>query len=559
MHTLTTPASISAAVTTFTAPSGATLAASTTYYVVISTTSSGISLSRTNATAEDSGGVSGWSIADSRRFFGSSGWNTTTRPIRMRVNGPAATNHPATGAPVVTGTAQVGEQLTADISNIGDPDGIANADFEYQWIANDGTTDSDISGATGETYRPLLAHLAQTIKVRVSFDDDNDNAESLSSAATAAVTASTYGQVIWSAKMKVGRFSAFGVTRLGFFVGAPSINAYGTLEPGEFLYDGAAISVPTLFHEFSNTDDYVTLGLDSGLGEGRFNLYLDGQPLLIEEAGEQGTLSNIIFNDHAISWSNNQEVEVRLTVNRPATGAPAITGTLEVGETLTAGISAIMDEDGVPADDQFAYQWISNDSDIDGATDSTYTLVQADAGKTIKVRVSFTDNAKFPESLTSAATAALEMGALVSNIGQTDDSTGDLSAFDQAQAFTTGTNSGGYTLESVEIHLTNTSPPFPTHTVSIWTDSSGSPGSSLVTLTNPASVVDSVNTYTTTGVRLAANTTYFIVVDSSPGANDFGFIRNTSSDSEDAGAASGWSIGNSSLYPESTEGHGWTA
>ena len=90
----------------------------------------------------------------------------------------------ATGAPTITGTPVVGELLTADTSNIGDPDGTADAVFEYQWIAFDGTTDSDISGATGETYRPLLAHLAQTIKVRVSFDDDNDNAESLTSAAT---------------------------------------------------------------------------------------------------------------------------------------------------------------------------------------------------------------------------------------------------------------------------------------------------------------------------------------------------------------------------------------
>ena len=108
----------------------------------------------------------------------------------MRVNGDAATstNSPATGAPTITGTPAVGELLTADISNIGDADGIADADFEYQWIAFDGTTDSDIEGATGETYRPLLAHLDQTIKVRVSFDDDNDNAESLTSAATAAVT-----------------------------------------------------------------------------------------------------------------------------------------------------------------------------------------------------------------------------------------------------------------------------------------------------------------------------------------------------------------------------------
>ena len=62
------------------------------------------------------------------------------------------------------------------------------------------------------------------------------------------------------------------------------------------------------------------------MGDGRFILYLDGEPFLIEEAGEQGTSITIDFEDHGISWSNNQEVEVRLTVNRPATGAPAITG-----------------------------------------------------------------------------------------------------------------------------------------------------------------------------------------------------------------------------------------
>ena len=163
-----------------------------------------------------------------------------------------------------------------------------------------------------------------------------------------------------------------------------------------------------------------------------------------------------------------------------------------------------------------------------------------------------------PAVTNDSTVAPVAPGALVSNIGQTDDSTGDLTAYDQAQAFTTGTNSGGYTLESVEIDLSNTSPPFPTHTVSIWTGSSGSPGTSLGKLTNPASVVNGVNTYTTTGISLAANTTYFIVVDSSPVSNDFGFIRNTSSDSEDAGAASGWSIGDSSIYRGADSTGSWT-
>ena len=96
--------------------------------------------------------------------------------------------------------------------------------------------------------------------------------------------------------------------------------------------------------------------------------------------------------------------------NTPATGKPTISGTPQVNQTLTADISSIMDADGLPAAGQFSYQWISDDTDIDGATDSTYTLVEADAGKTITVRVSFTDNANYSESLTSAATVTvLEM------------------------------------------------------------------------------------------------------------------------------------------------------
>ena len=305
----------------------------------------------------------------------------------------------ATGVPAISGTPAVGELLTADTSNIADPDGIADADFEYQWIAFDGTDDSDISGATGETYRPLLAHLGQTIKVRVTFDDDDDNAESLTSAATAAVTASTYGQVIWAATLTVEEETVAAGTFFGFSL----ISDRGSLEPYTFTHDGNSTTVTALQYLEGGL---LRFTLSGNLGSADFNLYLDGAPFLIEPPGTAFEIS-----DHGLTWTDEQEVEVRLTVNRAATGAPAITGTPEVGETLTAGISAIMDEDGLPVLGELTYQWISDDgtddSDIDGATDSTYTLVEADAGKSIKVRVSFTDNAKFPESLTSAPTAAV--------------------------------------------------------------------------------------------------------------------------------------------------------
>ena len=75
-----------------------------------------------------------------------------------------------------------------------------------------------------------------------------------------------------------------------------------------------------------------------------------------------------------------------------------------MGETLTADTSGIADEDGL-TNVSYSYQWVADDTDIDGATDSSYTLSEDDVGKTIKVRVSFEDDAGNEESLTSAATA----------------------------------------------------------------------------------------------------------------------------------------------------------
>ena len=201
------------------------------------------------------------------------------------------TNTPATGAPTITGTAQVGQTLTAGTTAIMDANGLTNVSYTYQWIrvATD-NTETNIASATASTHTLVAADLGTTVKVRVSFTDDASNAETLTSAATAPVAA----------------------------------------------------------------------------------------------AG---------------------------STNTPATGAPTITGTATVGQTLTAGTTAIMDADGLD-DVSYTYQWIrvatdNTETNISSATASTYTLVAADLGTTIKVTVSFTDDASNPETLTSAATAAV--------------------------------------------------------------------------------------------------------------------------------------------------------
>ncbi len=95
------------------------------------------------------------------------------------------TNSAATGQPEITGTPRVGATLTAGVGTMADPDGLpADSAFTYQWISNDGTTDSDISGATGQTYDPAAADVGNTLKVRVSFTDNKGNDESLVSEPT---------------------------------------------------------------------------------------------------------------------------------------------------------------------------------------------------------------------------------------------------------------------------------------------------------------------------------------------------------------------------------------
>ena len=97
--------------------------------------------------------------------------------------------------------------------------------------------------------------------------------------------------------------------------------------------------------------------------------------------------------------------------NSPATGAPAITGTAQVGQTLTAGRGTIADADGL-ASVSFAWRWIrvgsgGTERAIPGATNATYQITDADLGRTLKVRASFTDDAGNTERQTSAATATV--------------------------------------------------------------------------------------------------------------------------------------------------------
>ena len=117
------------------------------------------------------------------------------------------------------------------------------------------------------------------------------------------------------------------------------------------------------------------------------------------------------INEHGISersrWYHiDTPAAPEPAANSPATGSPAITGTAQVGQTLTVDKSGIADEDGLE-DAAFGYQWLADGTTISGATASAYTPAEADEGKPVTVQVNFTDDAGNDETLTSAPTAAV--------------------------------------------------------------------------------------------------------------------------------------------------------
>ena len=290
-------------------------------------------------------------------------------------------NSPAAGAPTISGAAQVGETLLVDTTGISDSDGLSNAVYHYQWLTHDGSSVTEIAGATSSSYTLKVDDESHAIQVRVSFTDDAGHEESLTSVATEPVSLAVQKQQANSPA-----------------TGAPTI--IGTAQVGETLTadisgisDEDGLSSVAYRYQWLADDADITGATAAAytLTDSEEGKTVRVRVSFTDDAGNEETLTS----------SATATVEAR--PNSPAAGQPAISGTAQVGETLTADTSGIEDEDGLDSV-SYTYQWLADDADIAEATATTYTLLEADEGKTVRVRVSFTDDAGNDESLTSAAT-----------------------------------------------------------------------------------------------------------------------------------------------------------
>ena len=329
-------------------------------------------------------------------FTVSDGLSESAAPYTMTVE-VTAVNDAATGAPTISGTARVGQELTAEASGIADVDGLpAPATFAWQWLQVDGGSDTEIGGATARTYRVESADVGKKFRVRVEFTDLDGTAEARTSAAYPASESVEPNAAPTGANRTVtveedGSYT-FAVPAFGFADtdgdALASVKITALPAAGTLALDGNAVAA-----------DQVIAASD--LGKLTYT-----PPADANDPGYASFAFKVSDGTSESALPYVMTIDVT-AVNDPATGLPTISGTARVGQTLTADASGIADDaDGLPALSTFSYQWLrvdgGRDAEIQGAESKTYRLVAADAGAKFRVRVSFTDLDGHEEVLTSA-------------------------------------------------------------------------------------------------------------------------------------------------------------
>jgi Ca2+-binding RTX toxin-like protein len=170
--------------------------------------------------------------------------------------------------------------------------------------------------------------------------------------------------------------------------------------------------------------DAVTFSITAGNsdvdGDGRRAFAIDSSTgrITVNDSGDlnyEGTSSfNLTVQASDGDLSSTATAAVNLSnVNEAPTGALTIVGTATEGNRLSIG-STLSDPDGPGV---ARVQWLRDGSSITSATSSSYTLTSLDVGKSIAVRLSYTDGGGFAETRTSSAVVPAGLNPGVSITG----------------------------------------------------------------------------------------------------------------------------------------------
>ncbi|WP_352309081.1 BspA family leucine-rich repeat surface protein [Psychrobacter sp. W2-37-MNA-CIBAN-0211] len=255
---------------------------------------------------------------------------------------------------IINGLAKVGQTLTSTVS---DANGVPS-NVTYRWLA-DGL---QLGSAT--SYKLNESDKGKYIYLRVIFNDNDGFREDLTSEPTVAVQALNY-----PASVSIVGLTKVGQTLTGSISddnGVPSIITY------KWMADGVQVGADSSY-KLTDSDNTKRMSLQV----------------------------TFIDNDNFYEDATSSTTAAVQALNKPA--SVTIIGVAKVGQRLT---STIADENGVPSN--VVYKWMADGVQV--STNSTYTLVDSDAGKRMSLRVTFTDNDGYAEAVTSSTTELVDAG-----------------------------------------------------------------------------------------------------------------------------------------------------
>lgn len=276
------------------------------------------------------------------------------------------------GVPTIDNTApQVGDVLAASPASTS---GAPSPARTWQWYRFDETSEL-ISGATSDTYTVVEADEGQVLLV-IQTETNSEGVDTAQSASTSTVVAAEE---------------------------APSISGIPTIdntspEVGDLLSATPASTdgnpAPTRTWQWFRNDGFL-LAI-SGATSSTYT---------VVEADDGATLSvrQTETNSEGVAEATSLVTDAVVDPSAPVIdGVPSISGTEQVGETLTAAAATVA---GYPPPTR-TWQWQRDGANISGANAATYDLVAADEGTAIRV-VQTETNSEGLDIATSVATGAI--------------------------------------------------------------------------------------------------------------------------------------------------------
>jgi hypothetical protein len=262
----------------------------------------------------------------------------------------------STGAPVVTGSWTEGSTLSTTNGTW-----TSSGSFTYQWQrSSDNSTWDSISGATSSSYALVSADASKYIRVQV-YLTGSSGADGVAYSIPTAKVGAPYNTL------------------------APAISGVLRVGVAQSVTTGTWSGSPTYSYQWQTSSDGIAW---ANVGSATNSTYTPTY------AVANLRLRVVVSAVNAVDTATARSQVVQGFLAPIATAIPAITGTVQSGQTLTTGNGTWP---GSP--NEFTYAWHrSSDggntwTNIGGATSSTYAAVAGDVGYQIRSQVTVTTNA----------------------------------------------------------------------------------------------------------------------------------------------------------------------